>query len=264
MKIPKGIARIFTMMHADVEIRLRMLTTTPPTYEFDNLDRVVKLTNPNSTTAETQYSCCHKEWVKDENGRITKYEYDGRNRLWATITAAVDTTLAQSITSTDTQVAMTSTANFPTNGSTVLLRASNGDTEIVRYSGINGNTLTGVARGQFGTTAKAFTTATAVEGNITVNVYDEDTKDGNGNYIHRGILDRKIGLYDPNGHLTQYEYYANDKLQKTTYPDGTWEHYYYDATGNMTKKEYGHASTATKTINYVYDANNRLVGSDGQ
>jgi len=38
----------------------------------------------------------------------------------------------------------------------------------------------------------------------------------------------------------------------------------YDPAGNMTKKEYGHASVTTKTVNYVYDANNRLVDSYGQ
>lgn len=238
--------------------------TATTTYEFDNLDRVIKVTNPDGNTVETHYSCCHKEWVKDENGKVTRYEYDKRNRLWATIRAAVDTTLAEAISAGDTQIPLASTVGFPTSGGTVLLKSITGDTEIVTYSGISGNVLTGVTRGRFGTTAKAFMTATATEGNITVDVYDEDVKDGNGNYIHRGILDRRIGLYDPNGHLTQFEYYDNGRLKKTTYPDGTWEHYTYDPAGNLVKKEYGHDSVVTKTINYVYDANNRLVGSYGQ
>lgn len=229
------------------------------TYEFDNLDRVVKIINPDSTTVETQYSCCHKEWIKDENGKVTKYEYDVRNRPSAVITAAVDTAITQNIAAGDTQIPLNSTARFPATG-TVLLKSSTGDIEIVTYSGINANTITGVARGQFGTTAKAFAaTAKATEGNMAVTVYDEDILDGNGNYIHRGILDRKVGLYDPNGHLTQYEYYDNSRLKKTIYPDGTWEQYTYDNAGNMTKKEYGHAAIVTKTVNYSYDANNRLV-----
>jgi YD repeat-containing protein len=233
-------------------------------YEYDDLDRITKVTNPDGTFVETHYSCCHLEWVKDENGKMTRYDYDKRNRLWATISAAIDTTLAQSISAADTQIPLASTVGFPTSGGTVLLKSITGDTEIVTYSGISGNVLTGVTRGRFGTTAKAFMTATATEGNITVDVYDEDVKDGNGNYIHRGILDRRIGLYDPNGHLTQFEYYDNGRLKKTTYPDGTWEHYTYDPAGNLVKKEYGHDSVVTKTINYVYDANNRLVGSNDQ
>lgn len=233
------------------------------TYEFDNLDRTVKVTNPDNTTVETQYSCCHKEQVKDENGKTTKYDYDGRNRLWAMINAAVDTTLAQSISAGDTQIPLTSVAGFPNNGS-VLLKSPNGETEIATYGGINGSTLTTVVRGQFGTTAKAFAAANVTEGSITVNVYDEDVKDINGNYIHRGILDRKIGLYDASGHLTQYEFYENNKLKKTSYPDATWEQYTYDNAGNMTKKECGHASVVTKTVNYVYDVNNKLVSSSGQ
>ncbi len=232
-------------------------------YEYDNLDRIVKIINPDNTTVEMHYTCCQREWVKDENGKVTKYEYDKRNRLWLTIRAAIGTTLAQAINDTDTQIPLSSVTDLTSSGS-LLLKAPNGDAEIVTYSGINGNVLTGVTRARFGTAARAFTSADATAGNMTVDVYDEDILDGNGNYIHRGILDRKIGLYDPNGNLTQYEYYANNRLKKTIYPDGTWEHYTYDPAGNMTKKEYGHAAIPTKTINYVYDANNRLVSTYGQ
>jgi YD repeat-containing protein len=105
-------------------------------YEFDNLDRITKITNPDSTTVETEYSCCHKEWIKDENGKTTRYKYDKRNRLWAVINSAVDTTLAQGITATATQIQLTSIVGLPTSG-TVLLESSNGDSEIVTYSAIN-------------------------------------------------------------------------------------------------------------------------------
>ena len=257
--------------HYDEEGRQDQISTSLPnsgvattSREFDNLDRVVKMTNPDSTTVETQYSCCHKEWDKDENGKTTRYDYDKRNRLWAVIRAADDTTIAQGIAAGDTQIPLTSITGFPTSGGTVLLKSSNGDAEIVTYSGISGNVLTGVTRGRFGTTARAFTSATAIEGNITVDVYDEDVKDGNGNYIHRGILDRKLGLYDPNGHLTQYEHYDDGKLKKTAFADGTWEQYTYDPAGNVIRKEYGHDAVVTKTVNFVYDANNRLVSSSGQ
>ncbi len=233
-------------------------------YEYDDLDRITKVTNPDGSFVETHYSCCHQEWVKDENGKMTRYDFDKRNRLWATISAAIDTTLAQGISAADTQIPLTSVAGFPASG-TVLLKSVDGDAEIVKYGGINGNTLTGVTRGQFGTTAKAFSAANATEGNVLVDVYDEDVKDGNGNYIHRGILNRKVGQYDANGHLTQFAYFANGRLQKTSYPDDTWEQYTYDTAGNMVTKKYGHGTdTITKTINYDYDASNRLVGSYGQ
>lgn len=230
------------------------------TYTFDNLDRVVTVTNPDNATIETEYTCCHQDKVTDENGIVTKYEYDKRNRLWAVIKAAKDTTLGSAVDSDDTVLPLTVTTGFPASG-TALLKTSTGDTEIVTYTGISNSALIGVSRGQFGTTAKAFTTAGVTEGNMTVNVYDEDVLDGNGGYTHRGILDRMIGLYDPNGHLTQYEYNDNNRVKKTIYADGTWEQYTYDGAGNMIRKEYGHSTVVTKTINYKYDPNNRLVST---
>lgn len=119
-----------------------------------------------------------------------------------------------------------------------------------------------MSRGRFGSTAIPFDDGARVTvGNIVATVY------------HATYLDRNTGLYDANEHLTQYEYLNNGKLSKMIYPDGTWERYTYGqpyhnppnlGSGNLAKKEYGHDTTTTKTIHYVYDANNRLISEWGE
>ncbi|MHB9037832.1 MAG: cysteine peptidase family C39 domain-containing protein [Armatimonadota bacterium] len=222
-----------------------ILTTT---YEYDNLDRLTEVTNPDSTTVQTEYTCCYKVLDRDENGKVTKYDYDKKNRPWAVIDTAVNTQLAAALGLSDTQITVANTTGFPASG-TILIKSSAGETEIATYGSINGYTLYGVVRGQFGTTAKAFASADVTQGNFTVNVYDNT------------LLERKTGLYDPNGHLTQFAYYNNDRPKKTTYSDGTWEQFTYDPAGNLVKKEFGHTDVVTRTVNYYYDANNRLVGT---
>lgn len=219
-------------------------------YEYDDLDRVTKVINMDGTYVETKYDCCHKLWVKDENGSLTKYESDPKNRLWLVIIAALDTTLAQDVSTVATNIPLTSTAGFPSSGY-VLLKSQNGaTTEVVWYANLDGNTLSGVTRGQMGTTAKSFTaSAGATQGTMAATVYDGV------------ILDRKILTYDAAGRTTQYNYFSNGRLEKITYPDGSWESYTYDPVGNVIIKRNGTGSTTIKTVEYVYDANNRLVGT---
>ena len=58
-------------------------------YVYDNLDRVVKVIYPDDTPGnpndnpyvQNEYTCCHLDWKKDENGRQTTYNYDEKNRL---------------------------------------------------------------------------------------------------------------------------------------------------------------------------------------
>jgi hypothetical protein len=64
--------------------------------------------------------------------------------------AAGKSTLSADITDIDTTVTLASTTGFPTTGGIVQI-----DSEQIRYSGVAGNTLTGLLRGQQGTTAAA-------------------------------------------------------------------------------------------------------------
>ena len=64
--------------------------------------------------------------------------------------AAGKSTLSADITAIDTTVTIASATGFPTSGGIVQI-----DSEQIRYSGVAGNTLTGLLRGQQGTTAAA-------------------------------------------------------------------------------------------------------------
>jgi hypothetical protein len=66
-------------------------------------------------------------------------------------------TLATAITSGDTSLTLANAANFPSSGAISI------DSEILYYTGKSTNTLTGVSRGQDGTTAAAHNSGTAVE-----------------------------------------------------------------------------------------------------
>src|SRR5262245_15900651 len=75
------------------------------------------------------------------------------------------TTLSGSITSGQTTIPLTSAAKFPASGVATLLDHPTSPTviEIVSYTGKSSNDLTGVLRGQFGTTGAAFSSGAPVE-----------------------------------------------------------------------------------------------------
>jgi len=51
-------------------------------YEYDGIDRLKKITYPDTKTVEYTYFCCGQSTVKDENGKVTTYQPDADNRLW--------------------------------------------------------------------------------------------------------------------------------------------------------------------------------------
>lgn len=73
----------------------------------------------------------------------------------------LQTTLAASITNSDTTITLLSTSNFPTTGVVTVDNA-----ELVIYAGISGSSLTGCTRGAFGSMATAH--STGVEVGLTV------------------------------------------------------------------------------------------------
>ena len=64
-------------------------------------------------------------------------------------TSAVTTTLNGAIDASTTTIVLTNAAQFPSTGTSFVLIG----TEMIQYTGISGNTLTGVTRGTRGTTA---------------------------------------------------------------------------------------------------------------
>ena len=71
--------------------------------------------------------------------------------------AAANNTLNGGITDTSTTLTLTSTTGFPANGGLIKI-----DSEQIRYSLVSGSTLTGLQRGQNGTTAASHLTAAGV------------------------------------------------------------------------------------------------------
>ena len=71
--------------------------------------------------------------------------------------AAAKNTLNGAITATDTILTLASTVGFPANGGLIRI-----DSEQIRYSLVSGSTLTGLQRGQNGTTAASHLTAAGV------------------------------------------------------------------------------------------------------
>lgn len=257
-----------TTYHYDAKGRRDQVTTPKPdtsgqtvttTYEYDDLDRITKITNPDDTTIETKWTCCHKAWVQDENGRRTYYVYDAKNRLFKEIASAKSTTLAQDVTTSDPDdtgndtLALDSVTSFSANGGSVVVLD-----EIMTYTGINtqNNTLTGIHRGVHKVNVGSGWAVGRVD--TVPATYGYDTQ----------YLNRMISLTDANDHTTYYTHYANEKLETIRYPDDKGEKYTYDDAGNLIKKEYGSFGTYPDqtftpnndlTVNYAYDANNRLI-----
>ena len=72
------------------------------------------------------------------------------------------TTLSANITNVVTTIGLTSTSGFPTSGFVVIAVPSPGTSEIIQYTGVSGNNLTGCSRGMFGTPAVAHSSGAAV------------------------------------------------------------------------------------------------------
>jgi YD repeat-containing protein len=268
-----------TLYHYDSKGRRDEVTdpsSNVTSFEYDDLDRVTKVTNPDSTTVETKYTCCHKSWVQNENGKRTYYVYDAKVRPYKTIASAKSTTLATSIytdplnplndaPANGGNLALTSVTDFPNSGKVVVLD------EIISYTGrdTQNNLLTGITRGIDGTRK--------VDADSGYDVGRLDTTNGldfvQATYGYDSqYLDWLISLTDARGNTTYYTYYANGNTETTWYPDNKGERYTYDngnSGNNMIKKEYGTFSgtypnqTLTVnndlTVNYEYDGNNRLI-----
>lgn len=240
------------------------------TYDYDDLDRVTQVTYADGTYATTEYDCCHKVRTVDVNGRATRYLHDKKSRPWLIIGAAIDRALGQEVTpstpdnSGSGTLLLDSTAGLPMSGAVFLGNSTTGAVEVITYSDITGQSLVGIKRGMFGTSAATFPTGdSATQGTIAATEYDEDIYGSGGGLVHRGIAYRRARIYDADGRATEFQYYDNDLAKRVTYVDGSYEHYTYDAAGNLTLKETvtpaGTGNAARKTTRFSYDECGRLV-----
>jgi len=89
-------------------------------------------------------------------------------------TGAVTTTLNGAINASTTTIVLTNAAQFPSTGTSFVLIG----TEMIQYTGISGNTLTGVTRGARGTTAASHSDGVTVTNGTDYAAWNEQTAEG--------------------------------------------------------------------------------------
>jgi hypothetical protein len=89
-------------------------------------------------------------------------------------TGAVTTTLNGAIDASTTTVVLTSAVQFPSTGTSFVLIGS----EMIQYTGVSGNTLTGVTRGARGTTAASHSDGATVTNGTDYSAWNEQTEEG--------------------------------------------------------------------------------------
>ena len=89
-------------------------------------------------------------------------------------TGAVTTTLNGAIDASTTTIVLTSATQFPSTGTSFVLIG----TEMIQYTGISGNTLTGVTRGARGTTAASHSDGATVTNGTDYGAWNEQTQEG--------------------------------------------------------------------------------------
>ena len=87
---------------------------------------------------------------------------------------AVTTTLNGAIDASTTTIVLTNAAQFPSTGTSFVLIG----TEMIQYTGISGNTLTGVTRGARGTTAASHSDGVTVTNGTDYAAWNEQTEEG--------------------------------------------------------------------------------------
>ena len=87
---------------------------------------------------------------------------------------ATTTTLNGAINDTTTTVVLTDASNFPDTGTSFVLIGS----EMIQYTGVSGNTLTGVTRGARGTTAASHSDGVTVTDGTNYAAWNEQTEEG--------------------------------------------------------------------------------------
>ena len=89
-------------------------------------------------------------------------------------TAAVTTTLNGAVDASTTTIVLTSAVQFPSTGTSFVLIG----TEMIQYTGISGNTLTGVTRGARGTSAASHSDGATVTNGTDYSAWNEQTQEG--------------------------------------------------------------------------------------
>ena len=274
-----------------------MTTITDPlgnvtTFAYDSMDRLTSTTDSLANSASRQYDVLGRlqSYTKrdggivglsyDERGRMTSIT-DRAGKVWArsfdaeSVIAAASDPLSNQRSYTSNAVGKVTRYSSPmknvtewtydTMGRVTSTTNPSGETTTTSYDA-NG-LVTGVTLA--GSSAEVSYTRNAL-GQIT------GVTDPNGNMWERGydLQGRLTFFADPLGNRTSFSYYTVNLPSRITFPTGTLD-LTYDASGNVTRKQYSDGTdlnysydprnliTTADGVSIAYDANDRIVGSNG-
>lgn len=230
-------------------------------FEYDALNRLVKTTYPDSSTSSTVWNTTGtKQSETDQAGNTTVYGYDPVGRL-------------NQVTQTNAATQQQTVYGYDVNGNKTSQTDAQGHVTSWMYdanSRVISRTLPAGQTESFAYDVVAnLTQKTDFAGKVTSYVYDvlgqvvqtnypdgssvSTTYTANGQVASTTISGGNNSNGRQNGQTT-YTYDANDRLTKQVKPDGSFLAYAYDANGNISQR-----STASGTVTYEYDKNQRLI-----
>jgi RHS repeat-associated protein len=227
------------------------IETLTTTYQYDHLNRVVKVTYPDNSTTETVYNSIGKESARvDRLGRRTTYDYDDMGRLVRT--TYPDTTTEE--TTYDAEGRVTKSVD----------RA--GQATLFGYDSLGRLEKTTNPDGTFTTTTYGpigqVTSMTDARGNITRYEYNAEGKQtkitdalGNVTSFTFDATGNQTSMTDAKGQVTRFEYDAAGNRTKEIYPDSTTRITAYDLAGQISSR----TDQAGNVTRFEYDERGKLA-----
>jgi len=225
--------------------------TLTTTYQYDHLNRVVKVIYPDNSTTETAYNSIGKQSeTVDRLGHHTRYDYDEMGRLL--VTTYPDATTEE--TTYDAEGHATKSIDRAARA-TLFAYDSLGRLEKTTYPD---GTFTAMTYGQLG----QVTSMTDARGNITRYEYSVARKRtkitdalGNVTAFTFDANGRQTSVTDAKGQITRFEYDAAGNRTKEIFPDGTSRITAYDAAGQIISK----TDQAGNVTRFEYDERGKLL-----
>lgn len=260
-------------------------------FEYDENDRITKLTHSDGTFRSYAYDCCANASVTDENGntttlardpllnltqitdplgKITMMAYDKNSNLISVTNALGDTTamtydaVNRLVTQTDPKGGSIQRGYDP-NGNLISLKDQRGKKTDFTYDLNNARLSTADPLGKAvkltrDALGRVITATNARGGKIDL------TYDADGRVIKKAYDGTTVATYtyDSIGNMTSvtdsggkttYGYNARSEVTATTYPDGKALSLTYDPAENVSSISY----PGGLVVNYTYDSRNRIA-----
>jgi RHS repeat-associated protein len=219
-------------------------------YEYNGSGKVTKVTGPDGSVEETEYTVHGQVQATVVDGRRTEYFYDDGGRNWKTTYS--DGTWEQ--------------LDYDANGNTIRERGRDGLVTEYRYDALGQLVKTIYPDGSAIETrydpAGRVSEEIAVNGAVTRYEYDALGRAarvtdalGNATQYEYDAAGNQVAVTDALGHKTAYEYDAAGRLVRTILADGTCVSYTYDKAGRRVAQ----TDQLLLTTQFGYDAGGRLT-----